>query len=95
MPCSRGVPAPRGSAPGGACSGGVPALVRVPALGRVPAPVRVPALGGGVCSRGCLLPGGLGDPPESRWLLLRTVRILLECILVSSFIFKKKELSPN
>ena len=37
----------------------------------------VPALGG------CLLPGGgCGDPPGSRWLLLRMVRILLECILV-------------
>ena len=35
----------------------------------------VSALGGGVCSRG---PGG--DPPER--LLLRAVRILLECILV-------------
>ena len=34
--------------------------------------------GGGACSRGC------GDPPESRRLLLRTVRILLECILVST-----------
>ena len=54
------------------------------------------ACSGGVCSRGVPTPrGGLGDPPESRWLLLRTVRILLECILVSSFIFKKKELSPN
>ena len=34
---------------------------------------------GGACSRGC------GDPPESRRLLLRTVRILLECILVKHF----------
>ena len=44
---------------------------------------------GGACSRGvpapggCLLPGMCGDPPpESGRLLLRTVRILLECILV-------------
>ena len=38
---------------------------------------RVPALGG------CLVPGWwCGDPP--RWLLLRAVRILLECILVVS-----------
>ena len=37
----------------------------------------VPALGGGACSG-----GGRGDPPESRLLLLRTVHILLECILV-------------
>ena len=29
-----------------------------------------------------LVPGGCGDPP--RWLLLRAVRILLECILVCS-----------
>ena len=46
---------------------------------------------GGVCSRGCLLPGGKsrgcllrgvpgGDPPGRP--LLRAVRILLECILV-------------
>ena len=27
-------------------------------------------------------PAGPGTPPPSRWLLLRTVRILLECILV-------------
>ena len=49
----------------------------------------VPALG--VCSGGGgLLPGvpvpggggGCGDPSKSRWLLLRTVRILLEFILV-------------
>ena len=37
---------------------------------------------------GCMVPGGVvhgGDPP---WLLLRVVRILLECILVFlSFIF--------
>ena len=55
-------------------------------------------LWGCACSRGCLLPGqgvtvpggrGVpapggcgGDPVVSRWLLLRTVRILLECILV-------------
>ena len=45
--------------------------------GGVPAPRGVPAPGG------CLLRGGCGgDPPGSRRLLLRTVRILLECILV-------------
>ena len=45
---------------------------------------------GGAWSRGVyLVPGGAGipacteaDPPRERWLLLRTVRILLECILI-------------
>ena len=38
---------------------------------------------GEVCSGGVPAPGGwCGDPPESRRLLLRTIRILLECILV-------------
>ena len=54
-------------------------------------------LGGEVCSQGgCLLLGGVcsgggwypsmhwGRPPRERQLLLRTVRILLECILVAS-----------
>ena len=46
--------------------------------------------GGGACSWGGLLPGwsargGLWRPPErSRRLLLRTVRILLECILLAN-----------
>ena len=58
----------------------------------------VSALGGGVCSGGCLLsegwcllpgvsaPGGVpgGDPPGRS--LLRAVRILLECILVTLYI---------
>ena len=45
---------------------------------------------GGVCSRGVpalggsASGGGCGDPPESRWLLLRMLRIQLECILVST-----------
>ena len=71
---------------GGACSGVVPApgVCLLPGRGltvprgggcllpgRVPDPRGVPALGG--CG---------GDPLASRWLLLRTVRILLECILV-------------
>ena len=45
----------------------------------------VPAQGGlvpGVPAPGGCLLRGCGDPPESRQLLLRTVRILLECILV-------------
>ena len=50
----------------------------------------VPAPGGCLFLGGCLLRGGLllggvgvcADPPESRRLLLQTVRILLECILV-------------
>ena len=43
---------------------------------------------GGAWSGGCMVPGGAwsggvpgGDPP--RWLLLRVVCILLECILVT------------
>ena len=70
----------------------------VPGPGVVPGPGGlvwgVPGPGGGLVRgvsgpRGCLLGGsalrrGCGDlPPESRRLLLRTVRILLECILVS------------
>ena len=56
---------------------------------------RVPARGGSAPNGGCLLQGGsalgggvsapegvCGDPPQIRRLLLRTVRILLECILV-------------
>ena len=43
--------------------------------------------GGCLLLRGCLLLGGLVEtPPSGRRLLLRTVRILLECILVK-FIF--------
>ena len=68
------------SAPGGFCSGGS-------ALGGVYS--GSVCSGGVVCSGGCLLlegvsaPGGLlCPPPRERWLLLRTVRILLECILV-------------
>ena len=47
-------------------------------------PGEMPAPGGGG-----LLPGvgGVETPPESRRLLLRTVRILLECILVFDAIF--------
>ena len=40
-------------------------------------------LWGGACSQGVTAPGECGgDPPASRRLLMRTVRILLECILV-------------
>ena len=69
MPCTRGCVCSGGSAYSG---GGVPALGVVCSRA------------GGVCSGGCLLVGGgCGDPlPESRQLLLWTVRILLECILV-------------
>ena len=52
----------------------------------VPAPGLRGGLGGGdgdTCSRGGACSGGVfTSPPESRRLLLRTVRILLECILV-------------
>ena len=71
-----GVPAAGGRVPalGGVCSrgGGVPAPWGVPASGRYLLP------GGDACSR-----GDVWRPlPESRRLLLRTLRILLECILV-------------
>ena len=65
---ARGVPAPGGV--GGACSRGVSAPLGVSALGGTC------SWRGGVCSGG----GGGGDPLW--WLLLRAVRILLECILV-------------
>ena len=46
-------------------------------------PGGVPAPGGCLLLGGCLLPGVPGgDPPG--WLLLRAVRILLECILVET-----------
>ena len=76
-----GVSAPKGLGLG-VCSRGVSA----------PRGVGVGCLLPGVCAwsgRGCLLPGGVGiqacteaDPPRERRLLLRTVRILLECILL-------------
>ena len=57
---------------GGACSWG----------GGVPGPGGG-LLWGGVCSRGEPALGGSPPPPsESRWILLRTVRFLLVCILV-------------
>ena len=53
----------------------------------------VPGPRGGLVRGGCLVPGGLvlggvpgGDPPGR--LLLRAVRILLECILVCFFFSK-------
>ena len=57
--------------------------------GEVPGPGGS-AWGGVSAPRGCLVQGGLlrrvacteADPPRERRLLLRTVRILLECILV-------------
>ena len=71
---------------GGVCYPSMPCSRGVPALGGVPAQWGC-LLPDGVCSRGCLLwgggfaPGGW-RPPQSRQLLLWTVRILLECILV-------------
>ena len=57
----------------------------VPTPGGVPGPGGCLLPGGGVPGLGGLLPGGVpapsGDPQG--WLLLRTVRILLECILVA------------
>ena len=50
----------------------------------VSAPGAVPGLGS-AWSEGCLVRvmPGLGRSPRERWLLLQTVRIPLECILVS------------
>ena len=71
--CSWGTPAPGGAFSRGWCSG------------------EVCSCGGAYSGGGCLLPAGVWrppfppptPPPKSRLLLLRTVRILLECILVS------------
>ena len=57
--------------------------------GRVSAP-------GGACSRGGLLPGGSATrvvwrPPKSRQLLLWTLHILLECILVMTYLYRARE----
>ena len=60
--------------PGGACSGGCLLWAGACSMG-------------GAAPGGCLLQGG-GDPsPPSRRLLLRTVRILLECILVFQCVY--------
>ena len=77
MSCSGGCLLLGVSALGGVYTQGVPAR-GVPARG-------MPALGD-VYSGG-LLPGrgGVETPVESRRLLLRTVRILLECILLSTY----------
>ena len=42
-------------------------------------------------------PGGclMQTPPEERWLLLRTVRILLECILVYNSIYYSDQTEAN
>ena len=62
--------------------GGIPACL----AGGIPAYLAA-GLQGSACSWG-VCSGGCGDPPKRRRLLLRTVRILLECILVlSSFSF--------
>ena len=56
-------------------------------------PGGVPGPGGGACSGGvpgggCVWSGGMpGGEPPPRGLLLRTVRILLECILVWAFFY--------
>ena len=62
----------RGSALGGVCSWGGQLRGSACSWGEVP------AIGGYLLPGRCLL----GDPPKSRRLLLRTVRSLLECILV-------------
>ena len=68
---------------GHVCSQGVPALGRC-------------LLWGSACSRGCAcFRWGHEDPPKSRWLLLRTVRILLECILVIIKVYYKTHISEN
>ena len=87
MPCSRGACSGgcllRGvPASGGACFGGVPAPGGC-LLGRVC------SLKGACWGGGCLL-RGMWRPPDSRRLLLRTVRIPLECILVANIFPRKK-----
>ena len=75
MPCSRS----RGGGIPACLAGGIPACLAAGLQGGVPAlggGFLLPG-GGGACSWGCG-----GDPLASRRLLLRTVRILLECILV-------------
>ena len=62
-------PQPRGQVEGDLARGG-----------RSPGSHQGGGRGGGACSRGSAPAGGCGDPPSR--LLLRTVRILLECILV-------------
>ena len=78
-------------------TGGVPGRgVLVPGV-----PGRGGACSRGVCSQGVCSQGGWlvsqhalrQTPPRERWLLLRMVRILLECILVEiSFSFSKLSL---
>ena len=82
------------SGPGGACSWGCLVLGRACSRGRVPAPSGVPAPGGylvpeGSSPGGCLLWRVPGGEPPSPWLLLRAVRILLECILVMKVLKSK------
>ena len=75
-------------------AGGIPACLAVGLQGGllgggVPGPGGRSALGE-ICSGGCVpTPVGVWAwrPPESRRLLLRTVHILLECILFFDFLF--------
>ena len=76
MPCSR-FPGGGSLVSGGACSRGVCSR-------GVPARGGGLLLGGGSALGGACLGVCVWRPPESRRLLLRTVRILLECILVRS-----------
>ena len=66
---------------GGCLVGGVPAPRGSACSGGLPAPGDVPALGGCAWSGGAWFGGCLVETPPGR-LRLRTVRILLECILV-------------
>ena len=87
MPCSGGVCSQGCLLPGGwgcllwgVCSGGCVCLLGgVCSQGVCSRGVPAPGVGG-ACSRALLL--GVENPPGSRRLLLRTVRILLKCILV-------------
>ena len=90
-----GVPAPGGNvpAPGGVCSRGVCLLRGVPAPGGlVLGGLQALTQGGswgrsgpGPHPRGKLRGSGPAPPPQ--WLLLRAVRILLECILVVDYLW--------
>ena len=60
----------------------IPYQVHPPAPGTPPRPGTHTPPGPGTYPAGSGTPPGPGTPPPSRRLLLRTVRILLECILV-------------
>ena len=88
VPAPEGVPAPRGACSrvvpgpgGGVCSWGGACSRGCLLQGGAWSQRGVSALGGYLLLGGCLIPGGVPGGYSPR-LLLRAVRILLECILV-------------